>query len=78
MSEPIYAHDCQNCIYLGVYNLKENGKKIPHDLYYCHSERPTVIARYGNNGEEYQSGINCELPELIEAKKRAKDRGLIN
>ena len=50
MSEPIYTHDCQNCIYLGVYNLEENGKKIPHDLYYCHSERPTVIARYGNNG----------------------------
>ena len=77
MRKPLYTHDCQNCTYLGIYNLDDNGRKIPHDLYYCHSGHPTVIARYGDDGGDYQSGLHCDLPELIEAKQRARDMGLL-
>lgn len=44
-----YTHDCGECEFLGQY--KE------YDLYYCEKE-PTVIARYGNDGPEYMSGIS--------------------
>jgi hypothetical protein len=43
-----YKHDCKKCIYLGDY--------LEYDLYFCEKE-PTVIARYGNEGEEYISGL---------------------
>jgi hypothetical protein len=68
MSDTRYQHDCNNCIFLGHY--KE------YDLYYCPSDRgaiySTVIARYGNEGHEYASGINSmTMPGLNEAKARA-------
>ena len=49
--KPNYKHDCEKCIYLGVFN--------GDDLYYCSGSRgniPTVISRYGEDGE-YQSGM---------------------
>lgn len=49
---PVFAHDCDECIYLGHYE--------EHDLYFCPKElggEGTVIARYGGDGPEYASGL---------------------
>lgn len=49
---PIFAHDCNACIFLGHYES--------HDLYYCPDETPphgTVIARWSGKGPDYASGI---------------------
>lgn len=47
---PVFAHDCEQCEYLGSYE--------EHDLYCCvHHSLPTVIARWGGAGLEYSSGM---------------------
>jgi hypothetical protein len=63
-----YQHDCISCVFLG--RFKE------YDLYYCSSNgtpsnRNTVIARYSDEGSEYESGIYSNSSHLIEAKFRA-------
>ena len=71
--EPKYKHDCTYCTFLGHHE--------GHDLYVCIGSIPTVIARFGNSGWEYQSGLNFaspdRIPQLYEAKKRAIERGLL-
>jgi len=74
MSSPLFAHDCDNCTFLSSFNS--------HDLYYCKSEHETtVIARYGNNGDEYKSGMVFAEPhlniELYKAKLQAIKKGLL-
>ena len=66
-----YAHDCAECIPL--------GQMGDHDLYFCSQGRPTVIARYGDDGPEYRSGICFTYidPELARAYALAVDRGLL-
>jgi len=80
MNKPFYKHDCSNCIFLGSYRYD----KTDYDLYYCSNE-PTIIARYGENGE-YLSGITFGLGDLTEnhsnsplavALKRGYKKGLI-
>jgi len=53
--KPRYLHDCSNCSFLGAY---EN-----YDLYVCarHGKIDTLIARYGNDGGEYASGLDFAL-----------------
>jgi hypothetical protein len=73
LPKPLYTHDCESCLYLGQYEDK--------DLYYCSGGfTNTVIARYGNDGPEYMSGmifaINGHNPNLVEAYKRANLLGL--
>jgi hypothetical protein len=47
---PRYRHDCRECRYLGAYRA--------HDLYSClHGGRPTVLARFGDAGPDYVSGL---------------------
>ncbi len=62
-----FIHDCGMCSFL--------GRTKDYDLYYCAKSIPTVIARYGDNGQDYTSGMNSSLPELIEAKEIAYARG---
>jgi hypothetical protein len=55
MNEPDrkYKHDCQACLFLGSYE--------ECDLYFCNQAGcgvSTVIARFGNGGHEYMSGLN--------------------
>ena len=72
--EKHYIHDdCKGCIFLG--NLRE-GDTL-YDLYYCSQNgMPTVIARYGNDGPDYMSGMNStSLNPLKVAKARAVARG---
>ena len=49
--DPIYKHDCDVCIYLGSYQLT-----LDYDLYLC-QEYSTVIARWGSEGPQYDSGL---------------------
>lgn len=69
MTEARYAHDCDECVFLGT-----EGK---NDLYFC-GANPTVIARYGVDGD-YISGLAFVpmIPELAVAAGIALDRGLV-
>lgn len=48
---PVYAHDCDDCVFLGHYE--------GHDLYFCPKEADegTVIARWSGDGPDYASGL---------------------
>lgn len=72
--EPQYQHDCDECTFLGQYGN--------YDLYFCTQgggyRSPTVIARYGNDGPEYTSGmIFAGSDPLKEALQRANEAGLV-
>ena len=64
--DPIYKHDCDNCIYLGSYQLavpydpylSKAGKTlaVPYDLYLCKAGK-TLVARWGSEGYQYDSGL---------------------
>jgi hypothetical protein len=73
MNDPRYAHDCSECIFLGHF--------AEADLYVCEKGigGSTVIARIGNEGEMYISGLALAplVPELAEAASRARARGLL-
>lgn len=75
---PQFEHDCYKCVFLGRYTAKgDDGfdrASKEYDLYVCDtSTLPTVIARYGNDGPEYLSGIPGvpSSPPLMEAARRA-------
>ena len=51
LPDPIYKHDCDVCIYLGIYQLV-----LDYDLYLCQASK-TVIARWGSEGYQYDSGL---------------------
>lgn len=67
---PKYEHDCHQCTDLGEHE--------GHDLYHCMQggNLATVLARYGNEGSEYMSGLGLSLAPLVEAEQRATERGL--
>ncbi len=74
--QPRFTHDCTGCHFLGHHRAEE----MDFDLYYCGQGGglPTVVARFGNDGPEYLSGLNMTLtPALVEAQKRAKEKGLV-
>ena len=56
-----FIHDCKRCVDLGVYI--DDG--IEHDLYFCEQFGvPTVIARYGNSGGDYISGLSKDPGDI--------------
>lgn len=69
MNPPRFPHDCARCRYLGPFHK--------WDLYYCPvgGLPDTVIARYGENGEDYTSGVALSglHPALAEARYRTID-----
>lgn len=86
--KPTFLHDCVGCVFLGSYTW--DGKE--HDLYTCKQGMnwPTVIARYSSDGPDYMSGLEVavniethphdksdQTHPLVEAMKRAKERGLL-
>lgn len=83
METPKFNHDCDNCEFLGRHiHLSEDGSYYSGkelDLYFCSGE-PTVIARYGDEGSQYMSGMVFARPDgtphLYEAKLRAIKNGL--
>lgn len=67
-----FPHDCEACVYLGAVDGK--------DLYFCAGSKvPTVIARYGESPEDYDSGLAFVTtePHLAVALVLALKRGLI-
>lgn len=79
--KPQFVHDCKSCIFLG--RLEDDGKFGEADLYFCDCGTAgweTVIARYGDLGYEYASGMMFAKPDvnkqLYEAKMRAIKLGL--
>lgn len=81
--EPLFAHDCTRCQYLGRYDHKGQS----HDLYTCQQEigGPTVIARWSDDPADYESGLSFGMREgsglystpLQEAHARAVIRGFL-
>lgn len=69
-STPQFEHDCDSCTYLGQFE--------GYDLYFCQQGTlPTVIARFGNDGHEYLSGMPVAYhPPLSVAKHLAILMGL--
>ena len=80
-----YVHDCQLCVYL--------GRVTRYDLYYCAqistsrrgrvTKNPTLVARYGDNGPDYISGLRdtgrgTEKPILQAARDLAISKGLLD
>lgn len=70
-----YKHDCDKCKPLGEFGS--------YDLYFCGCEGwdggVTVIGRFGDEPEEYSSGLELApyASELAEAKKRAIEAGYL-
>ena len=54
--KPLYKHDCDCCIFLGNFDDYQDG-------YYCPAEK-VVIARYGDQGQEYTSSPISEIHHL--------------
>ena len=71
-----FKHDCDRCEFLGSVILDKK-----YDLYFCGSTEGevTVIARYGDDGPDYQSGLNFSsvIEPIAIARKLAEMRGLI-
>jgi hypothetical protein len=84
MAESRYAHDCDDCEYLGVCPSDDEPGSV--DLYWCSTggwsgqgASGTVLARYGHRPEEYYSGMSFVgiSTALTEAFHRAYARGFI-
>jgi hypothetical protein len=69
MGEARYLHDCEECVFLGTHER--------YDLYFC-AATPTVIARYGVEGD-YISGLilASTVPALAIATVRTISAGLL-
>lgn len=77
VGRPRYTHDCDKCVFLGHYDQNEQKR----DLYFClqTGNLPTVIARFGNEGYSYGSGLfnTGEDTALGTAEKLARMKGLL-
>ena len=76
LDKPQFKHDCNDCKFLGQYTTPG---WVKCDLYFCPQggRIPTVIARYSDEGSDYNSGLGSKLPELEEAELRAITRCLL-
>ncbi len=63
--KPHFTHDCSQCVFLGSHEM--GAEKF--DLYYCDQSGriATVIARFGNEGSEYSSGMDFGVASEKEA-----------
>ena len=68
--KPKHQHDCTECVALGHFM----GEGEVYDLYFCKKSNPTVIARFGPEGD-YYSGL--ALADKIRPLGAAKERALI-
>lgn len=72
---PLFTHDCERCTFLG----RHLGEQVA-DLYvHTDGPMPTVIARYSDEGSDYNSGLAFvgKIDDLTEAHRRAVERGLL-
>lgn len=66
--QPKHKHDCDRCEFLGRYEYEGQT----YDLYTCEQliGGRTVIARYGDDGPEYTSGMT--IAKALAAEAEAK------
>lgn len=55
LEDPAYTHDCEECRFLGRHQARP--KTQLYDLYVCQKAGGTVVARYGDDGPDYVSGL---------------------
>lgn len=64
---PQFQHDCDKCQFLGRYECRDYYDEWErYDLYQC--EGKTVIARFGDDGPDFSSGlcfIESQLPLAV-------------
>lgn len=67
-----YKHDCDKCKPLGTY--------AEYDLYFCEQggDLDTVIARHGDDGPQYLSGLGSNVFPLEMAMAMAIDLGYMD
>ena len=80
--QPYFTHDCTRCAFLGqTVAYQGEGPPVAYDLYFCIQAGgiPTVVARYGDDGPDYTSGLGRWImhPALVEAAMIATERGFI-
>lgn len=75
---PQFIHDCECCVFVGRYEVEDGPANGNYDLYVPMKER-TVLARFGDDGPEYISGLAFResYPALAEAYRRAVSRGIL-
>ena len=61
MTTTRFTHDCDHC--------KPLGQFMKYDLYYCDKGFDTIIARFGDEGWEYISGIDHTIEPAIKVAK---------
>jgi hypothetical protein len=75
---PIYKHNCKNCIFLGTHEYIG----ATYDLYYHEKDIGSVIVRFGNDNSDFVTGINIiknikgpkyKLHPIREALRRIAD-----
>lgn len=75
---PQFVHNCASCVFLG-WLVDKNG--LAFDLYFCAGHGPLlrmgVLARYGNAPGDWHSNGSEHPDYLIEAERRARERGLL-
>lgn len=72
-----FKHEtCPGCVYLGPYG---DESVVGFDLWFCDQGGtvPTVMARFGDEPDAYHAGINSTMEPMVEAKRRASERGLL-
>jgi len=55
--QPTFIHDCKHCTFLGHISIASGVWAGEYDLYHHPGTAETVIARYGDDGPEYTSGL---------------------
>jgi len=76
MDTPRYTHDCDHCTFLGTFQDGANYDLYVHVLKE-HPALTTVVARWGSDGSNYTSGLRTNHPALVEAERRATEKGLL-
>jgi hypothetical protein len=93
LDKPAHVHDCTGCTFLGTIDAPADREMYPTgkiDLYVCGpypgERRASVIARRSDDGPDYYSAsaredltpYNPMAAAMIEARDRAKARGIIH
>jgi hypothetical protein len=69
---PRFAHDCPHCSFVGRTRFRGRDG----DVYVCpQAGLPTVVFRFGDEGEEYESGIHLAGRIRVDGKLLSEHPG---
>lgn len=72
--KPIHEHDCEHCIFLGIFNAQDLYYHPPVDK---DGKYWTLVSRYGTMGDYQSSSWRTTQPQMVEAHKRAVAAGYL-